>query len=140
MNVREIIVTEEDGSKKSFTTKKEVCEYYKLSRVQLDTRLMGMVKNERRKFGYGRILKGLNAVNKSKVPFNPKGFPVVAYEAKFGKVCITECVHVKDKLNEQKSKFFGYEHVMIGSALCKMCSSHAGQDSENQLVACKAGM
>lgn len=131
MNMKEVAVTELDGTRRVFISEAEVCRFYGLTHSSLKRRLRGEAKCETRKFELtGRVNNGephnkgtgRPEEGKTEKPFNPLGFPEIPYETIGTRVCITPCPYNKS--------------VKIASVRCQCCYSYHGHSRERHLVAC----
>lgn len=122
---REIIVTENDGTRRTFNNVKEAAEFYGMGVGAVRNRARGTIKSEKRKFEYGKRRnnsKTPTVKTKGGKPWNESGYEEIPYETIGTRVCVTECT--KNKA------------IKVGSVMCKACFNHRGQNRELHLVAC----
>lgn len=129
MNMKEVAVTELDGTRRVFSSEAEVCRFYGMTHSSLKRRINGEAKCEMRKFEFtGRVNngepynKGKGEKGKAEKPFNPLRFPEISYETIGTRVCITPCPYNKG--------------VKIASVRCQCCYNYQGHSRERHLVAC----
>lgn len=128
MIMREVIVTEPDGTKRIFPSVAKTGEYYGTTATAITNRILGKVKGDPRKIEYtGKTFVG--AHNKKKgckdddddTPVNIKR-EEVQYETIGTRVCITPC---KYRAN-----------IKVGSSRCQGCSRFHGINRDKHVVIC----
>lgn len=128
MIMREVVVTEIDGTKKIFPSVSKAGEYYGTTATAITNRIIGKVKSDPRKFEYtGKTFIG--AHNKKRgckdieddTPGRMK-HKEVPYETLGTRVCITLCNHRSD--------------IKVGSSLCQSCNRFHGIKREKHVVIC----
>lgn len=140
MNMKEVVVTEQDGTRRVFKSEEEVCRFYGLTHSALKRRIRGEVKSETMKFeATGKVNngephnKGVEKAEKKEAripmrmevkekPFNLSGYPEIPYETMGTRLCVTPCPHYKD--------------VLIASVKCQCCNYYHGHSRMRHLVAC----
>ena len=129
--MHEIIVTEIDGTKKLFPSLKSAGEFYGTTATAIRHRILGLVKNEPRKFEYtGKTCVNPQKKERSKkdeednTPCDNKNRKEIPYETLGSRVCITLCQHRKG--------------VKVGSVRCQGCLRFHGIDRNKHIVICSS--